>query len=157
MLIGHLRYCDCIRSHSHWGGNSLDGGHRPSPSPTSRHNEEMENPCLLSLYSTYCFKILTREGLGKNLSVDSLTILLRRLIPQIIAPKNRRIFGRWRVSPERRSGRWLVSPWTVAQLIADNELTVCRSSNLFRSAPYNAALAHPAWCLCTLYDQKWQS
>ena len=56
------------------GGYSLDGGHRPSPSPTSRHNEEMENPCLLSLYSAYCFEILTRESPGKNLSVDSLTI-----------------------------------------------------------------------------------
>ena len=56
------------------GGFSLDGGHRPSPSPTSRHNEEMENPCLLSLYSAYCFEILTRESPGKNLSVDSLTM-----------------------------------------------------------------------------------
>ena len=73
----------------------------------------MENPCLLSLYSTYWFKILTRESLGKNLSVASLTILLRRLIPEIIAHKIGEFLdgGEFLPSAEVDGGLFLLGRW----------------------------------------------
>ena len=73
-FLGSVVVSDLHMTPKTLGGFSLDGGHRPSPSPTSRHNEEMENPCLLSLYSAYFFEILTRESPGNNLSRSRIRI-----------------------------------------------------------------------------------